>query len=411
MPSPVSLRTGSALALLVLTAGCDGVGINGADRIYAGGELFGAAAALDGGQAVVGAYGSDEAFVIRRSGGGWEKEALLGPPSGLDADVTFGWAVAIDGSVAVVGAPVLGVAASTIPGRAFVFEREAGGWTRVAELRAVDPTLGRLYGLAVAVSNGRVAVASNAAKTPLTGDLVEPAAVVIYERTGAGWTESSRVEETEFERSNGLGLGSLFGSAVALDGDRLAVGSVGQDAGGVRDAGAVRVYERAGTAWALTATLTPPSPQGRERIGQAVTLDGPLLVASGPGPGTGSGAGSVLAFRRTGAGWAFESELVPDVVTGDDLYGRQMSASGDRVVVGAQARARGRGSVFVWVRRPSGAWELEAELVPEGLVAGAGFGESVALDGDVLLAGAIGVAGGRGGVYAFRRGPGGWVQE
>lgn len=414
MTSPLRLL---ALAAPALLAACDTGGIASGDgRIYAGGTYFGKYLALDGDAALASAYGSDEAFVLRHSADGWEREAQLTPPRQLPEDALFGWSVALDADIAVIGAPVFGTASETVPGRAYIYEKRGTTWERTAELVPPQPAAGaRLgyFGLPVAVSEGRVAVTSNASTASPSDEVVGPAAVLIYERTATGWMETARVEETELS-PNGRTEG--FGYGMALDGDRLAVGSPGQDVGGVQGAGVIRVYERAGTAWPLAATLTVPRPQERDVVGESVALDGPLLAAASTSHEVEGelGSGAVFVFRQTSGTWAYDGMLRPPDLGFLDSYGYALDADagpgGERVAVSAAGREGTRGSVFVWVRQPSGAWELEAELWPEGRGRGTGFGEGVAIEGDRLLAGAIGVGGEEGAVYEFRRGPSGWEQ-
>ncbi len=404
------------IAFLLFAAGCDALGLfGGGGRIYSGGNSFGNAVALDGDRAIVGAPGSDDAFVLRRASE-WDTEVHLQPPDGLpdderSTDAYFGLDVDVDGPIVVVGAPVLGVITPDDPGRAFVFEHAGGRWARTADLRAADPSQNRPFGRSVAASGSRVAVLEGAAVERITANLIEPAAVVFYERSAMGWSEASLIEEESYERPTGAGGASLFGLGLALDGGRVAIGSPGQDVGGVRGAGAVRLYERAGAGWSLAALLSPPSLRENDAMGTAVALDGPIAATVAPGRDIeGALTGSAFVFRESGSEWAFEAELRPADITSQDFYGSSIDASGDRVVVGARSRAQFRGSVFVWVRLPSGEWDLEAELWPEGS-SRASFGESVALDGDQLLVGANTDRNGKGAVYAFRRGPEGWVQQ
>lgn len=406
------------LLCILFSVGCDGLGLFGnGGSIYAGGELFGSAIALDAGRAVVGAFGSDDAYILRREGTGWETEARLEPPDGLPndergADIIFSQVVDIEGSVAVVGAPELGLVGTQDPGRAFVFERANGEWTRTAELRAADPSIARLYGRSVAVSDGRVAVVETVAVDPPTGVLIDSAAVVFYERLGGGWAETSRIEETEYERNSSPSGASFFGLGIALDGDRVAIGSPGQTVDGKEGAGVVRVYEKAGASWVLSAALSPPSLRADDFMGQSIAFDGQTVAAVSQRRSLDGrpGVGSAFVYREHGTEWAVEGELRPVDLTSRDQYGRSIAASGDRVAVGAIGRAQSRGSVFVWVRLPSGTWELEAELWPKGLGRNTSFGESVALEGDHLLAGANNANSGKGRVYSFRRGPNGWVE-
>ena len=409
--------------LAALATGCDS-GVTGGDgRIYPGGKHFGRSVALDGDIALVGADDSDEAFVLSDIGGAWRVDARLQPAGYPDRgsggsetnNVLYGWDVGLDGDVAVVGAPILASGREAEPSRAFIYERRSGVWVEAAELRPPVPTPGAqlgIFGLTVAASNGRVAVGMKANSTPISGEAIDPAAILIYERVGDRWTETARVEETVLSRE---GRSSGYGRGMDLDGDRLVVSSA-QWTDGPKYTGVVSVYERSGATWPLTATLAAPAPHESGPIGSVLALDGPLLAAvSLTREVEGEvGSGSVFVFRESGGAWAYEAELRPPDLGFLDSYGYAVAAdsgpAGDRVAVSAAGRAQTRGSVFVWVRRPSGAWELEAELWPEGRGSGTSFGEGVALDGDRLLAGAIAVGSYEGAVYEFRRGPDGWAQ-
>ncbi|MGA3354973.1 MAG: FG-GAP repeat protein [Acidimicrobiales bacterium] len=95
-------------------------------------EDFGYAVAVSGTTAVVGAPGHSEvagrAYVFTRTAAGWKQAA---EPNGSDtiAGDAFGYSVAVSGTTAVVGAPIHGDA-----GSAYVFTKIAGRWKQVAEL-------------------------------------------------------------------------------------------------------------------------------------------------------------------------------------------------------------------------------------------------------------------------------------
>lgn len=75
----------------------------------------------------------------------------------LSVDDHFGWSVAVDVDVAVVGAP--GDELETrLPGAAYVFTRENGVWTRVADLNASDGSDGDRFGVSVAVGGDTIVV-------------------------------------------------------------------------------------------------------------------------------------------------------------------------------------------------------------------------------------------------------------
>ncbi|MFN3595890.1 MAG: hypothetical protein ACK41D_01305 [Rubricoccaceae bacterium] len=412
-PSPRRLLVAAGAVCLCAGAllGCD-TGITGSDgRIYAGGRHFGNAIGLDGDLAVVGAVDSGEAFVLRRTTGAWVRTSAL-RRLGKTPDVDlFGWGLSLSGSTLAVGAPIMSLPEiATVPGRVYVYRVSGEAPVLEAELFPPEPMTNRTFGVRVSASGDRVAATVGGA-TGEFGQVVSPNAVLLYTRGSDGWTEEARIDDPAHDPASG-GTSNGFGGGLALDGNRMAIGSGGEAAGGLRTVGRVRVYERSGAIWQLAAEIEPPQITENLRFGGGLALDGPLLaVASRTREVAGElGAGAVFVYRHTGAAWVFEAELRPPDLGFLDSYGFALDADGDRVVVSAAGRARTRGSAFVWVRRPTGAWELEAELFPEGRGSGTAFGEDVALDGDRLLVGAIGVAGFRGAVYEFRRQGSAWAQ-
>lgn len=411
IPLPEMHKPSALVVFALLLTSCDGGLTGGGGRIYAGGGHFGQSIALDGDRVLIGADDTDEAFFLTTDGDGWRTEQRVRIPNGQAPEVLYGWTAGLDGALAAVGAPVFGYEA---PGRIYVFERVGGAWEQAAELRPEPPPAGgreSFLGLPIAVSAGRVAAVQSASAQAVTDIALRPAAVRIFERTAAGWEETAELRETATSAQRREG----FGRGLALDGDRLAVSSPGREVGGVERAGVVEVYEHRAGAWTLESTLSLPNPRPIQSLGSMgnLSLDGPVLAVGSPTDGLDEGAdfGAAYVFREAGGVWALEARLRPPDI-GPDNYGRTVAADsgplGDRVAVGATRRARSRGSVFVWVRRPSGTWELEAELWPAD--GGGSFGEGLALEGDRLLSGAIGDAGARGGVYEFRLGPAGWRQ-
>ncbi len=87
---------------------------------------------------------------------GWHEVAEL---RGADtvAEDYFGYAVAISGSSAIVGAYRHKMGA----GRAYVFTTGAHGWRRVAELKGADTEAGDDFGWSVAISGNAAVVGAD----------------------------------------------------------------------------------------------------------------------------------------------------------------------------------------------------------------------------------------------------------
>ena len=128
------------------------------------GDFFGVSVAVDGDTAVVGAYGDDtragtdrgSAAVFVRAGTAWALQAKLTTSDGAAGDY-FGASVAVSGDTAVVGAYFDGTRGGVDAGSAYVFTRTGTTWALQAKLTAPDGAQSDYFGLSVAV-DGDIAV-------------------------------------------------------------------------------------------------------------------------------------------------------------------------------------------------------------------------------------------------------------
>ncbi len=133
--------------------------------------------------------------------------------------------------------------------------------------------------------------------------------------------------------------GNNFGSAVAVSGDTLAVGSDEETDVEARQ-GAVRVYVRGGSTWVLQQRLTPLDPHEYGRMGTALALSGDTLVAGATGvPGaTGDHAGAAYRFTRESGVWT-QAERVQAADGGPgDRLGVSVALSSGLLLAGADYR-------------------------------------------------------------------------
>jgi hypothetical protein len=91
--------------------------------------------------------------VFTKTGAGWKQAAELKGSDTVAGDY-FGYSVAISGTTAIVGAPVLTKEA----GQAYVFTNTASRWKQAAELKGSGTVAGDYFGGSVAIS-GTSAVA------------------------------------------------------------------------------------------------------------------------------------------------------------------------------------------------------------------------------------------------------------
>jgi hypothetical protein len=137
-------------------------------------------------------------------------------------------------------------------------------------------------------------------------------------------------------------------------------------------------------------------------FGRAVAVvEGDVLVGEAE---RGLGPGIVYVYRRNGSAWAEAAKIMGSDKPGDG-FGSSLDADGRTLIVGAASQTDG--AAYIYERGASGEWRQVARLAPQE---DAGyFGFSVALRGDVALVGAPLAEDQKGAVYAFRRGPSGWM--
>ena len=340
-------------------------------------EQLGYAVALDGEVALVAApdavppLGVGSALVYRRVAGVWTQEAVL---VGSGAQVlAFGRSVDLSEDTAVVGT-FNDAAVGLLSGSAFVFVETGTGWIEQAKLLPASLEPLDFFGASVGVDGDTVVVGALSDD----GAAVNSGTAFAFVRSGGSWAEQER-----FFPADGGG-GDAFGTSIALVGDVAVVGAPSHS-DPISGQGAAYVFTRTGVAWTQTAKLLPTDPSAQAGFGTQVSYDGTHIAVA-----TASGAEAVYVFELTGGGW---SEMVK-LTSSDpfDDFGRSVQVDDGRLVVGAPEDDDGgtnAGAAHVY-RFDGAAWTQEFKLVADDAAAADDLGFSVALDGDTLLTGAPG---------------------
>lgn len=347
------------------------------------GDHFGAAVAFDGDTAVISSSGDDRngeeagvAYVYRHGGDGWRREATLAP-RGATASEGFGFAVAIDGAVAVVSA-VQPDDRSDPGGRwssTFVFERRNGSWEQRARLVPLDPHSSDGFGMALAVERDVIAVGRHRDNWEYSSG-----EVYLYRRTAGRW-ELERI----LTPPDGMDRG--FGAALALSGDRLIVGAPDAHDPCRPFAGAAIIYEGA-PGWRLRATLFDPDPaepphdQPAGDFGRAVSLRGDRALVGG----SSDGRGRVVEFQEVDSG-AWDPKTIIDGPGRDPGFGSTLALRGRTLVIGnPSTELNDEAAAVTLLRRRDAGWRAVGALRPARRSSFA-FGTAVALGRAVTLIG------------------------
>jgi hypothetical protein len=113
-------------------------------------------------------------------------------------------------------------------------------------------------------------------------------AAYVYRRTGNEW------QPTAVLKAEDGAEGDRFGTAVAISGNVIVVGAKGHDADGA-EAGAAYVFAWSGDEWVQQTKLAPPSAAANAHFGTAVAIDGARLAVSAVN--TADGQGTVTVFE------------------------------------------------------------------------------------------------------------------
>jgi hypothetical protein len=331
--------------------------------------------------------------------GGPEAVVTAGTPS---ADARFGWAVDAKGPRAVVGAIGHGPVGARV-GAAHLLELENGTWVPRALLLASDGGNGDELGYAVALDGDRALVGAHGWDAPGAPDA---GAAYVFERQGDGaWTEVARLVPTApFAFAH-------FGWSVDLAGDRALVGAVSDSgAGAFAGAAHVFERQEDGT-WLEVGKLTDPEAQFGDSLGHTVALAGDeALVGALLDDDAGNGAGAVHVFRRgNGGGWSHVQRLTAGAAGVNARFGQSLSADGDWAVVGTwieDASGAQPGRAHLFERDASGLWLERQTITGKPASPYFGFGIAADLEDDLLVVGSRRVAFGSAGpglVRAYRR--------
>ncbi len=269
--------------------------------------------------------------------------------------------------------------------------------------------------------------------TPHRGSLMKPfllSPLVVLALGSAAWTTPAfaqyPIDQEAYIKSPLPTMDGNFGRCVAMSETTLVVGSARW---GLSVPGVVQVYERVNEVWVHQTALHHPSPDGNDRFGFSVAIDGDLIVVGTTGDDSSSAgtlgdptnnslsdSGAAVVFARSGGYWsqvAYLKASTPDI---DDEFGHSVAVQGDTIVVGAHLEGSihpDSGAAYVFVGNGA-SWSQQAFLKASDPNWYHRFGAAVALDQDSVVIGAWhhtigGFA--TGAAYVFERTGTTWTEE
>ncbi len=331
-----------------------------------------------------------EAYIYERNQNGrdsWGQVITLTRSTQYTSD-HFGAAVMLDNDTAIVGVPDGRVGGNAYQGAAVIFERNQGGadnWGQVAELTASDGQNLDYFGTAVAL-DGDIALVGAPYADP--GGVAQKGVMYVFARNQGGADNWGQVISITVGSDR-----DYFGEAIAISGDTAIVGVRHADPGGINEQGVAYIFERnqgGADNWGQVITLTEGV--AYDHFGYSVDIDGDIAAVLAPSakPDGSTDTGAVYIFERNQGGannWGLTATLAPSVLMANDWTNAKVSISGDTIVVGAYI-AGDNGKAYIFNRNEGGAnnWGLSAIITSSDPTA-ARFGTSAAIDANTVVIG------------------------
>ncbi|MBD3635987.1 MAG: T9SS type A sorting domain-containing protein [Crocinitomicaceae bacterium] len=347
-------------------------------------------------------------------GQNWQEVHKELPPPNIGADNQwFGHDVAIDGNYAVIGVPGI----NNFQGLAYVYFFDGVNWERQATLTASDAANFNRFGKSVAISGDKVVVGADG--KAIVGSYSGTA--YIFEKPVGGWSDMAETAQLD---ASDPGPYVYFGQSVAIDDSIVVIGAKGKVQGVSGNAGAVYVFSEPLTGWVNTtetAQLSASDYATDDYLGTDVDISGNVIVAGAYlDDDNGIDAGMVYVFTKPGAVWTSGTQdaklSASDGATGDELGG-SVAIDGDVIVAGAEEdddNGSGSGSAYVFVK-PGATWLTGTETAKltssDGTVLDH-HGADVQIEGDQIIVGADNddaVVTGGGSAYIYEKPGGGWT--
>ncbi len=292
-------------------------------------DYFGISVAIAGDRILVGAAeartnGSrtGAVYVYERTNKVWALTQKLMPSTGAASDY-FGYAVALEGNVAIIGAPQTDAVAYD-SGAAYVFTYDGTFWSEKAKL---SPPTGGVYGF----FGGSVALFGT---TVLIGQWddgsgADMGSVFAFKENSGSW-----IFQQELKASD-RALGDTFGFSVALHNNKAFIGAPFRD-GSCVNSGAVYVYGRYNDVWCEEQIIIPEDKNASQAFGSSVAVYGDMAaIGSYWDQDNGDYSGSAYAYRDIENVWTQQFKYLPNDGVVGQLFGISAAMDGDRVIVGA----------------------------------------------------------------------------
>ena len=276
----------------------------------------------------------------------------------------FGRSVSISGNTAIVGA----IGDDGFIGSAYIFHFDGSVWIQQQKLTASDGAAYDNFGHSVSISE-------NTAIIGASGDDNYLGSAYIFQLNGSTWLEQQKLTASDGETND------QFGGSVSISENTVIVGAEGDDA----FSGSAYIFQLNGSTWLEQQKLTAGTITVYDFFGQSVSVNGTTAIVGAYGDD--NSIGSAYIFQLNGGTWLEKQKLIASDGEVEDQFGRSVSISENKVIIGAYGNFIDNGSAYIF-KLNDGTWMEQQKLTASDGAAGDGFGTSVSISGNIAIVGA-----------------------
>ena len=308
--------------------------------------------AIDGDYFIWGVYSDQEmgsssnrgaAYIFKRQADdSWQEQQKITASDGHNQSL-FGRSVAIDGNVAVIGAP-WDNETGYLAGAVYVFGRSGETWSQQSKITAADGAGSNSFGFSVAIEGGDMLVGA-----VNDDNLGHRSGSVYYFSNTPGliseWTTGVNITAPDGEANDG------FGISVSISGNTAIIGAFGDGNG----AGSAYIFQKDDLTWSYASKLTASDSGTSNAFGQSTSISGDYaVVGSHLNDDNGIKSGSAYVFQRkngNNSNWVEINKVLDPNGAANDLFGFAVSVFGNSIIIGSIADnevVENSGSAFIF---------------------------------------------------------------
>ena len=351
------------------------------------GPSYGSSVSMSGDTAIVGhrsdpIHGSftGSVFIFKNIDGEWIEESKLLAPDGAQGD-NFGSSISIDNDTIAIGA-FSDDDNGQNTGSVYIYARDkqrADSWSLQTKLTLPDAIDLAHFGRTVVLDDDTLIVKSD-------GEANASAFVHVYTRTNGLWTQQTTLQLPDESTEK-------FSDGISIHAGTIAIRARPKDSQSP-DSRSIYVYIRNEGVWALQARIEPSDTisNGIDRNGIRIHAD-TIVMGSSSDDDNASQNGAAYIFTRSNGEWTQHSKIFADDEPGHNTrFGSSVAIEGDIIAIGSGApneQQQNDGSLYIYKRKQS-TWEPQQRIVRAWRQSATGFGKTIEISGDQIIAGAHG---------------------